>query len=86
MRDELARRATLRDRVRETFLARPNIWISMLELSQIGGIGGWRTRVSEVRQVDGLNIQQQGNGARSKYRYVPAATSPAQQPGLFEEA
>lgn len=72
---------TLRDAVADHFKANPGRWISMQELAQIAGTGGWRTRVSEARVQLGLHIENRvarkklANGSKittSEYRYRPA--------------
>jgi len=90
MKPEWSRRESLRDRIRAEFLARPLVWIRMADLASIGGLGGWRTRVSELRTIDRLNIEHNGkNGAASMYRLVPHqplgrdAAEPVSQRGLF---
>ena len=67
-------RETLVDKMARHFRLTPNVWIDVMELAQIGGIGGWRTRVSEARHR-GLNIQQRlirwpDGRNRSQYRLV----------------
>ena len=65
-------RETLTDRVERYFRRYPNVWIDVLPLAELAGIGGWRTRVSDVRHR-GLNIQQRlirwpDGRNRSQYR------------------
>lgn len=90
MKAELVRRASLRDHVRAYFLARPLVWISMHDLASIGGVGGFRTRVSELRTREHLTIIHNGkNGAASRYMYHPQpplgrdAGVPVRQKHLF---
>jgi hypothetical protein len=72
MKQEIERRASLKDRVRAYLEARPCEWISMVDLSQVGGLGGFRTRISELRVKDGLNIVHNGrNGLNSQYMFLP---------------
>ena len=42
---------TLTDRIRTAFLAQPNTWIDARALLGLGGFGGWRTRISELRHA-----------------------------------
>lgn len=72
---------TLTEAVADVFQARPRVWISMQELARVGGTGGWRTRVSNlryppfqmvienrtarVRLADGRTI------TTSEYRWIP---------------
>lgn len=72
MKDELSRRASLTDAVEAYFRARPLIWIPMAELVNVGGLGGWRTRVSECRAKRGLDILHNGKtGYASAYLFRP---------------
>ena len=45
-----------RTKIRAYFLAHPDEWVTANELARIGGAWAWRTRVSEVRRLDGLTI------------------------------
>lgn len=52
----------------------------MRELAAVGGLGGWRTRLSELgrRTSQPMRIEHnKQNGARSCHRYVPAASEPS---------
>jgi len=67
-------RLSLRDQTAQFFKQRPNQWIPAATLSQFG-IGGWRTRVSEVRRDLGMNIENRQRRLKnrmviSEYRYV----------------
>ena len=71
---EHQRRQSLAAKLEAFLKARPGEWISMQELAQVGGIGGWRTRLSELgrRKVDPLYVVHNGkNGAASAHRYLP---------------
>ncbi len=71
---ELARRQSLAAQLEALLRSKPGEWISIQELAQIGGIGGWRTRLSELsrRKVDPMHIAHNGkNGAASCHRYLP---------------
>lgn len=42
------------------FTARPNTWISALDLMPLGGLCGWRSRLSDLRRAPHfLNIRNQ---------------------------
>jgi hypothetical protein len=66
-------RASFTDRVADLFAAHPGRWIGSQELARVGGICGWRTRVSNVRrsrnwQIDN-RVRRLPSGARiSEYR------------------
>lgn len=73
---------TLTQAVADHFKANPGVWISMQTLAQIGGLGGWRTRVSNARTEFGMHIENRvarvklANGekiTRSDYRFVPSS-------------
>lgn len=77
---------TFVERVRDLFLARPNEWISAVELERVGGRQAWRTRVSDVRRTYRMTIENRvrtviGDDGLykcwrlSEYRYVPLATT-----------
>lgn len=73
---ERQRRQSLSQQLETLLKARPGEWIPMRELASVGGIGGWRTRLSEMgrRRVDPLHIEHNGlNGAASCHRYLPYA-------------
>lgn len=72
---------TLRNVVAAHFKANPGRWISMQELAELAGTGGWRTRVSECRVQLGMHLVNRtariklANGEKitqSHYRYVAA--------------
>lgn len=69
---------TFRDAVAQCFTARPNTWIDLLELMDVGGVYAARTRVSECRTQLHMAIENKvvtlPNGSkRSLYRYTPPA-------------
>jgi len=71
---ELERRESLKSRLERLFRSRPREWISMTDLALVGGVGGFRTRISELnlREKNPMLIEWNGlNGARSAHRYVP---------------
>jgi len=61
-------------RVAQRFLSQPGVWIDGLELARVGGMYGWRTRVSECR-VGGMRIDNRqrkvGRRTVSEYAYFP---------------
>lgn len=69
---ELTRRQSLKDQLRALFEAHPGEWLSLADLARVGGTGGFRTRISELRLKDKMHIEHNGkNGARSAHRYLP---------------
>lgn len=77
---ELRRRKSLTVQLEEMLKARPGEWISMRELAAVGGLGGWRTRLSELgrRSQNTLRIEHNKmNGPESCHRYVPDASEPS---------
>ena len=46
-----------RDRVARFFRAHPDCWIDASRLLQLGGMYGWRSRVSECRTQLGMKIE-----------------------------
>lgn len=81
---------TFVDRVRALFLARPNEWISAVDLERVGGRQAWRTRVSDVRRAYAMHIENRVRTVLgedglykvwrlSEYRYVPRATTRAER-------
>lgn len=72
MRTELERRESCADKLEALLRSRPGEWISMRDLAAVGGIGGWRTRLSDLRLKRGLNIVHNGkNGQASAHRFIP---------------
>lgn len=76
-----ASKVTLCDRLAKRFRACPNIWLDARGLLEIGGFGGWRTRISDLRKppysmaIDNkVRTTVLADGARithSYYRFVP---------------
>ena len=69
------------ERIRRYFLAHPGRWISSLALQRVGGLCGWRTRLSEVRRWHRMRIEHREfwvtkrDGAKfkaSEYRFTPS--------------
>jgi hypothetical protein len=74
-----ARRTPTRvERVRDLFLAQPNVWLDGRSFETEGGCYAWRSRISDVRRQYGLVIEnrqrtvQGSNGpfVVSEYRLV----------------
>jgi hypothetical protein len=70
---------TRTERVRDLFLAQPNVWIDGRSFETEGGCYAWRSRISDVRRQYGLVIENrqrtvrgtQGPYVISEYRYCP---------------
>jgi len=72
MNDEIVRRESLSDALERCLKNQPGVWLSMSELAAVGGLGGWRTRLSELRRKRSMHIEHNGkNGAASRHRYLP---------------
>jgi hypothetical protein len=69
---------TLCDRMAQYFRLWPGDWLDVADLAAIGGIGGWRTRVSDLRHAPyGMTIEQRlihwpDGRNRSQYMYKPS--------------
>lgn len=61
------------DRTAAYFKARPNVWISAIDLMRIGGLLSFRTRVSELRRYHAMDIENrvrcEGKQRFSEYRW-----------------
>ena len=74
MKGEIVRRQTLTDALATYLMDHPGAWLTMRELAEHGGFGGWRTRLSDLRLKRKLHIEWNGkNGSASRHRYLPAA-------------
>ena len=89
MRSELQRRETRKDALRAYLQAHEGEWIEMSRLATIGGIGGWRTRLSELDR-EGFRVEwNKQPGSASKHRHISYqplardASMPTQQKSLF---
>lgn len=58
MKEELARRKSNVEKLREFFLQHQGIWIDAVELEPLGGRQAWRTRVSDLRKA----LEKEGLG------------------------
>jgi hypothetical protein len=71
-------RETLNDKLAALFRKHPNRWLDLFDLVDVGGLGGWRTRLSELRHPPynmpiEWRLERWPDGRnRSQYRYVPA--------------
>ena len=91
LQSELAERASLTTKVLEHFIERPFVWVDVRTLAEIGGFAGWRTRVSQARQIVTDRqcgaIEWNNQIKASAYRYVPVLVRPeqsAQQMEMFQ--
>lgn len=89
---EFNRRRTRTDLMEALFRSRPQTWIGVRELIDVGGLLGWRSRVSDARQrlvrAEAGDIEWNRQPQTSAYRFVPVvpkrdADPPAIQPALF---
>jgi hypothetical protein len=77
-------RETIADRMAAYFRRHEGRWIDVTELAAVGGIGGWRSRVAELRFPPyGMDVQWRlqrwpDGRNRSQYRYVPASVRAGQ--------
>jgi hypothetical protein len=72
VKPELERRQTLTDALQSFVVANAGAWLTMRELAEHGGFGGWRTRLSDLRLKRKLHIEWNGkNGSDSRHRYLP---------------
>jgi hypothetical protein len=68
---EFIRRKSLCDLLEEYLKEHANVWIPMADLAKVAGVGGWRSRLSELRLKRGMAIEHNGkNGAASCHRYL----------------
>jgi len=74
MTTEHSRRSSLTDAVEALFRSSPNTWLTMQDLAKVGGIGGWRSRVSDCRRKRHMQIEHNGkNGQASRHRFIQPA-------------
>lgn len=74
---------SLTDQVAHLFRARPGEWIDARLILEVGGFGGWRTRISTLRFPPyDMDIKNETTSVqlpdgrwikRSRYRYLPKA-------------
>jgi len=79
MIEELTRRKSNVQKLREFFVSRPLQWVDAADLEPVAGRQAWRTRVSELRQ----QLEKEGAGTienkieriayvvKSRYRFLP---------------
>lgn len=71
------KRETLCDKLERLFRSRRGQWIDLADLAAVAGIGGFRTRISDLRHYPYLlNIEQRlthwpDGRNRSQYRLMP---------------
>lgn len=63
------REPTRTERVRDLFLARPNVWIDGRSFETEGGCYAWRSRISDVRRQFRMVIE-------NRQRTVPGVNGP----------
>ena len=79
MKEELARRKSNTEKLREFFLVYSMRWIDAVELEPVAGRQAWRSRVSDLRQRlehEGAGtienrLQKIGHVVKSQYRFLP---------------
>jgi hypothetical protein len=68
---EIERRQFFADRLQAYFKAHPLVWISILELSKIGGLS-WRSRIAcDLRPKRGMTITWNNSNKDSAYMFTP---------------
>lgn len=67
---------TFRQNARNLLTSRAGEWVNAMEIARVSGAMAWRTRLSELRTIDGLTVENRlrkvGDVTVSEYRYVPA--------------
>lgn len=67
--------STLNDRLEAYFRAHAGEWITMQELAKVAGLGGWRTRVSNLRRQRGMQFEnrvyRKDGYTISEYKFTP---------------
>ena len=70
------------------FRQHPGVWVDGLILGQLAGAYAWRSRLTDVRQIHGMSIENRqrkvGRRTVSEYRYVPPSVPV--QANLLERA
>jgi hypothetical protein len=68
---------TFRANARNLLASRAGEWVDAMEIAKVAGAMAWRTRLSELRTIDGLRIENRqrkvGRRTVSEYRFVPAS-------------
>lgn len=66
---------SLNDKLESYFRDHPGEWIRMQALAEVAGTGGWRNRITDLRLLRGLKIEnrtyRQDGFTVSEYRYEP---------------
>ena len=71
---------TLTDKMARYFRAHEGQWLDLADLAAVGGIGGFRTRISECRHapygmaIDNRLLKWEDGRNRSQYRLRPAGS------------
>lgn len=74
IRTEIERRLSLTDRLEQFLRAHPAEWLTMDELAEVAGVGGWRSRLSDCRRKRSMHIEwNEINGRGSRHRFLPYA-------------
>jgi hypothetical protein len=68
-------RHTFRQNARNLLTSRAGEWVNALDIAKVAGQMAWRTRLSELRTIDGLVVENRcrkvGTVTVSEYRFVP---------------
>ena len=84
----MADKHTFRQNARNLLTSRAGEWVNALDIAKVAGLMAWRTRLSELRTIDGLVVENRcrkvGAVTVSEYR-VPARTSHPVQVALFSK-
>ena len=84
----MSTRHTFRQNARNLLTSRAGEWVNALDIAKVAGQMAWRTRLSELRTIDGLVVENRcrkvGTVTVSEYR-VPARTSQPVQAALFSK-
>jgi hypothetical protein len=71
------RRRSINDRMADYFQMFPNQWLDVANLASIGGLGGWRSRLAELRfppfsmPIENRQGRWPDGRRRSQYRFTP---------------
>lgn len=68
---------TFRSNARHLLASRAGEWVDAMEIAKVAGAMAWRTRLSELRTIDGLRVENRqrkvGKRTVSEYRLVPSS-------------
>ncbi len=66
---------SFRQNARNLLASRPGEWVNALDIAKVAGAMAWRTRLSELRTIDGLTVENRqrkvGKITVSEYRLIP---------------